>query len=173
MLITLSVVMAVVCCVGAIVSYVSIRDIRFRSGRAYYENEYGQLMYMVKHGKLKFALGGLILVVCVCGLFASSGYFLREIGLSLFTIEKLGGLIACMIGGSYFWNAAERRRPPIMPGLTLAEATRQGMFLIGMLGKGAAWLMLYWLTVEWKTWVGAVCGIGGIMWALLNLRKRT
>jgi len=173
MLITLSAVIALLCGVGAIICYVSIRDIHFKSsGKAYAVDIDGEYLYTVKHGRLKVVAGAFFTIVCICGMLGSSGFFLREMGLPIFTIEKLGGLIGCLVGGSFLYRRARWRPVIVQPGLTLAEVVRQGMLSLGLLGQGAAWLMLYWIALDYNSWLAFAVGIGGLIWAFSKMRRR-
>jgi len=162
---------AMACVVVAAFCWFSIRDVRFKNGGTHKVDPYGEYLYTIRHGKLKFAAGLLGLVVCLAGLLGCLAYCLLEMGVPVFMVEKVGGLIGCLVLGSVFWRTASRRPHIDRFQMTLAEVTRQGMFLIGMFAKGGAWLMLFWIMVDVNEVAAIVSGIGGLLWAIVNLRR--
>jgi hypothetical protein len=171
MVISLSVLAAFVCTIAAVICWVSIRNVRFKNGRTYAIDELGEYDYGIAHGKIKFAAGVLFFALCIAGLLASFYFFLSSLGASLFLIEKLAAMVACLVSGWFIYEAALGRPNVVQSKMTLAEVIRQGLFMVGVLLKGAAWLMLYWIAVDWSSLAAVLVGIAGILWAMLKVGK--
>jgi len=169
--IILSPIVAVLSFFGAVYSYMFCQSITFRNGKGYLTDEFGDRVRRINHPRRKLAAHVLLFVASAVGLLGSSFLFLDRIGVPIVLIEKAASLFTLLLVGVMCYRVAGRKRSIGCMKSRFAEVYRQSMYVMGLFGKGGAWIMLVFILADFSGALAITCTVAALFWAVMQFRK--